>query len=387
MSVFLGEDHSSDFFHEEIGIYIMKVIHIVGTRPNFVKIGPIMRQMERYPSDFEQILVHTGQHYDYRMSGELFEDLELLQPNINLGVGSGSHAQQTAQIITRFEPVANKYKPDLVIVVGDVNSTLSCALVSCKMNIKVAHVEAGLRSFDRTMPEELNRILTDQISDLLFTPSVDANQNLIREGIIEEKIHLVGNVMIDTLINFLPKTHEKWYSRKQEMKLQENKFVLATLHRPSNVDDERTLSEIMNALVDISRETTVVFPVHPRTRQKLKVIGNLNPVKGQFHLIDPLGYLDFLALEKNAGLVITDSGGVQEETTYLSIPCLTVRPNTERPITITSGTNRLVESKKEAILAAAQDSLKGKDVGNKTMPPLWDGEASKRIVHILRKLV
>ena len=364
----------------------MRVIHIVGARPNFVKIGPIIREMERYPGDFEQVLVHTGQHYDYRMSGELFEELELPRPDVNLGVGSGSHAQQTAQIITRFEPVVNKYKPELVIVVGDVNSTLSCALVCCKMNIKVAHVEAGLRSFDRTMPEELNRILTDQISALLFTPSADANQNLIREGIVEEKIHLVGNVMIDTLINFLPKTQEKWYSRKQEMELQEHKFVLVTLHRPSNVDDERTLSEIMNALADISRETTVVFPVHPRTREKLRVIGMLNPGKGQLHLIDPLGYLDFLALEKNAGLVITDSGGVQEETTYLGVPCLTVRPNTERPVTITSGTNRLVESKKEALLAATRDSLKGSETRNKTMPPLWDGEASKRIVHILRKL-
>lgn len=363
----------------------MKVLHVVGARPNFMKIAPIKEEMSRYPSEFEQILLHTGQHYDRRMSQEIFEDLGLPRPDVDLGVGSGSHAQQTSQIISRFEPVVQEHRPDWVIVVGDVNSTLACAIVCCKLNIKVAHVESGLRSFDRTMPEEFNRLLTDQIADLLFTPSQDAGENLLREGISKDKVRFVGNVMIDTLVKCLPKAAQRWASLKERLGLDGGDFILSTLHRPSNVDNPATLAEIIDAMNRLSSDIPVVFPVHPRTRQRLNG-GVKDKTGGRLILTEPLGYLDFLALEKHARLVLTDSGGVQEETTYLGVPCLTVRPNTERPVTITSGTNRLVGGSRTAILDAARGSLKQSRSREKDPPPLWDGRAAKRIVEIMRSL-
>jgi UDP-N-acetylglucosamine 2-epimerase (non-hydrolysing) len=357
------------------------ILHVVGARPNFMKIAPIMREMAKYPQHFKSILVHTGQHYDANMSQVFFDELELPSPDVNLGVGSGSHAQQTAQVMLCFEPVVLDYKPDWVIVVGDVNSTLASALVCRKLGIQVAHVEAGLRSFDRTMPEEINRLLTDQLADLLFTPSPDANKNLLREGIAPEKIHLVGNVMIDTLVGLLPKAEQRWPGLCERFGL--NRYVLVTLHRPSNVDDSDTLTEIFAALTEISQEIPVLFPVHPRTRRRI-TDSDLQPGPCNLRLIEPLGYLDFLALQAHADLVLTDSGGVQEETTYLGVPCLTARSNTERPITVTAGTNRLVEGKREALIAAARAALDG---GSKrgAVPELWDGMAAQRIVRAVAR--
>jgi UDP-N-acetylglucosamine 2-epimerase (non-hydrolysing) len=353
---------------------------VVGARPNFMKVAPIMREMTRYPDVFEQRLVHTGQHYDPLMSEVFFEELEIPRPDVNLEVGSGSHSWQTAQVMSRFEPVVSQYQPDWVIVVGDVNSTLACSLVCSKLGVRVAHVEAGLRSFDRSMPEEINRLLTDQIADLLFTHSQDGNQNLSNEGIAAEKIHLVGNVMIDTLVRLLPKAQARWPGLAARFDLQN--FVLVTLHRPSNVDSADTLAEIMAALGEISRQVSVLFPVHPRTRQRIREF-NLDASAGDVCLLDPVGYLDFLALEAHADLVLTDSGGVQEETTYLGVPCLTARRNTERPVTISAGTNQLVESNYQALVSAIRARLSTRS-GTKKMPPFWDGHAAERIVEVFR---
>lgn len=349
-----------------------------------MKIAPIMQEMANHPAEFKQFLVHTGQHYDDEMSRVFFDELELPCPDVNLDVGSGSHAQQTAQIMMRFEPLLTEYQPDWVIVVGDVNSTLACALVCAKLGVKIAHVEAGLRSFDRTMPEETNRVLTDQVADLLFTPSEDADGNLLREGIPSERIHCVGNVMIDTLVRLLPRAEERWLQRQR---FDVRSYVLVTLHRPSNVDDPSALEEIMAALAKISHEIPVLFPMHPRTRQRLVANKEWNLEHPHFYLMKPLGYLDFLALEAHASAVLTDSGGVQEETTYLGIPCLTVRPNTERPVTITHGTNRLVVSNRELLVRAIQEALNAKGShGYPKRPPLWDGRAAEGIVDILRRL-
>jgi len=356
-----------------------RILHIVGARPNFMKVAPIMWEMAKYPQDFAQLLLHTGQHYDVNMSQVFLDELELPHPEVNLEVGSGSHAWQTAQVMLRFEPVVLDYKPDWVIVVGDVNSTLACALVCSKLGIQVAHVEAGLRSFDRTMPEEINRLLTDQIADLLLTPSPEANENLLAEGIAPEKIHFVGNVMIDTLIRLLPKAQQRWPTLSA--RLARNRYVLVTLHRPSNVDEADTLTEIMAALTEISREIPVLFPVHPRTRQRIADSG-LQPRTCNLQLVEPLSYLDFLALETHADVVLTDSGGVQEETTYLGVPCLTARPNTERPITVTTGTNCLVEGKREALVTAVRAALETRSK-HRTVPALWDGLAAQRIVQTM----
>jgi UDP-N-acetylglucosamine 2-epimerase (non-hydrolysing) len=357
-------------------------MHVVGARPNFMKNAPVIREMARYPDVFDQLLVHTGQHYDPLMSQVFFDELELPRPDVNLEVGSGSHAWQTAEVMLRFEPVVLEHKPDWVIVVGDVNSTLACSLVCSKLGIRVAHVEAGLRSNDRSMPEEINRILTDQLSDLLFTPSEDANMHLYNEGIPQQKVHLVGNVMIDTLVDLLPRAEKHWPELKEKYDLVQ--YILVTLHRPSNVDDPLTLKEIMSALGEISEEITVLFPVHPRTRRQ--ILDSNVPIKGQnLILLDPLGYLDFLALQTHAVLVLTDSGGLQEETTYLGIPCLTARSNTERPITISMGTNRLVESKAEALKAAIRLRMK-ETIQSNPRPPLWDGHAAERIVHVFRMM-
>ena len=357
----------------------MKVIHVVGARPNFMKIAPIMREMAKYPDKFEQMLVHTGQHYDANMSQVFFDELDLPRPDVNLDVGSGSHAWQTAQIMQRFEPVLMDYKPDWVLVPGDVNSTIACALVASKLGVKVAHVEAGLRSFDRTMPEEINRLLTDQISDLLLTPSRDADENLWREGIAPEKIRFVGNVMIDTLVRLHPKAEVRWLPLREQYHL--DRYVLVTLHRPSNVDASETLAEIMVALMEISRQIPVLFPVHPRTRSRISTL-DLPHNKNRLVLTEPMGYLDFLALQMNAALLLTDSGGIQEETTYLGIPCLTARPNTERPITVIQGTNRLVESRRNDLIEAAATMLQASYV-RKSVPEFWDGKTSERIVKYL----
>ncbi len=324
-----------------------------------------------------QVVVHTGQHYDWRMSGIFFEELGVPPPDINLEVGSGSHAVQTAEVMMRLEPLLLERRPGVVIVYGDVNSTVAASLVCSKIGIRVAHVEAGLRSRDRAMPEEINRLVTDQLSDLLFTPSADGNENLAAEGIPASKVHLVGNVMIDTLVRLLPQTRPA--PLLQDLGL-DGRFVLVTLHRPSNVDDIDTLAPILDVLADLSQALPVVFPVHPRTRGQIDRAGLRLPAG--LKLAEPLGYLDFLALQRAATLVVTDSGGIQEETTYLGTPCLTVRENTERPVTITHGTNMLVgrspgrlRTEAQRVLAAPPPRL--------GPPPLWDGHAGDRIADIL----
>lgn len=360
----------------------MKVLHVVGARPNFMKTAALMHAMKAN-GKFDQVLVHTGQHYDRAMSEVFFEELDLPEPDAYLSVGSGTHAEQTARAMAAFEPVLLRFAPDVVVVVGDVNSTLACAIVASKLGVEIAHVEAGLRSFDRTMPEEINRLLTDQIADYLFTPSLDGNANLAREGIDEKRVHFVGNVMIDTLIRLLPKTDAAKACR--DVGVEKKRFALATLHRPSNVDDPWTLSEIMKAMAVVAQSRPVVFPVHPRTRKRIGELG-LDTAGGAVKLVEPMGYLEFLALESAAALVLTDSGGVQEETAYLGVPCLTLRPNTERPVTIESGTNRLVRSTADDIVGAVA-AMDGEGAMTHTIPALWDGHASDRIAEILASTV
>lgn len=354
----------------------LKVLHVVGARPNFMKVAPIVSRMHDFPDLIDQKMVHTGQHYDDNLSKIFFHDLDLHEPDEYLNTGSGTHAEQTAKIMTAFEPLLFKYKPDWVIVVGDVNSTLACALVSSKCGVKIGHVEAGLRSGDRSMPEEINRLLTDQISDLLFTHSKDADLNLINEGICPEKIKFVGNVMIDTLIRMLPKAKER--KILMEHGIQDRKYILVTLHRPSNVDIPETFEEILCALSVLSHKYTILFPVHPRTRLKV-ASANLKENLSRIRFIDPVGYLDFLALMNSAALTLTDSGGVQEETTYLGVPCLTLRQNTERPVTIEIGTNQLVESRSDSIIKAVESKMHKSNIPS-SIPELWDGYASHRIV-------
>jgi UDP-N-acetylglucosamine 2-epimerase (non-hydrolysing) len=355
----------------------LKIMHIVGARPNFMKVAPIMAEMAKCQDAFRQVLVHTGQHYDDPMSRFFFDDLGMPLADEYLNVGSGTHAAQTAQVMLAFEPALLKHEPDWVFVVGDVNSTLACALVCSKLGVPVAHVEAGLRSWDRSMPEEINRLLTDQIADLLFTPSQDADANLLREGIPPHKIHFVGNVMIDSLVKMLPKALAS--PLLADLGLAKGGYVLVTLHRPNNVDNPETLKEILWALESIGRRVPVIFPLHPRTRKNIEQFGL--KVSG-VRLLEPLGYLDFLCLTHSAGLVLTDSGGIQEETTYLGVPCLTVRPTTERPVTVEIGTNRLVESRREAIMQAVEEVELG-ERGKGQVPPLWDGNTSGRIVRVM----
>lgn len=362
----------------------IKVVLVAGARPNFMKIAPLWSEMNRLPSDFEPIILHTGQHYDYEMSKVFFEDLDLPEPNYFLGVGSGTHAEQTGKIMIEFERVIQDERPDLVVVFGDINSTLACSVTAKKLSIPVAHVEAGLRSFDMTMPEEINRKVTDAISDMLFTPSKDGDENLIQEGVERNKIHLVGNIMIDSLISILKRIDQSYEDRIfEKFGLERNHFVLVTLHRPSNVDDQDQLLKILDFLNMLSEKIPVIFPVHPRTKKSINGFGRDLALNRAFKIVEPLRYREFIALEKNPKFVITDSGGVQEETTYLTIPCLTLRPNTERPITITEGTNELatienMESKIESIFAG--NWKQGK------IPELWDGKAGQRIVHILKRL-
>jgi UDP-N-acetylglucosamine 2-epimerase (non-hydrolysing) len=353
----------------------MHIIHVVGARPNFMKVAPVMAALSRRRG-IAQTLVHTGQHYEVEMSEIFFQQLGIAEPDVNLEVGSASHAVQTAHIMGRFEPVVLDRKPDLVLVYGDVNSTLAAALVCAKLLIPVGHVEAGLRSFDRTMPEEINRLVTDQISDLLFTPSGDGDENLVREGRPKEKVHRVGNVMIDTLVRLLPQA-------SAAIPLTVSKpYALVTLHRPSNVDDAPMLRRIMETLEAVSGQLPVLFPIHPRTRQRLAQWGLKLSSNGRLQILDPIGYLEFLALQRQAAVVITDSGGIQEETTYLGVPCLTVRENTERPVTVTLGTNILVGQDMERLRAEVERILAGGPKRGQ-VPPLWDGKAAERIAEVI----
>jgi UDP-N-acetylglucosamine 2-epimerase (non-hydrolysing) len=359
---------------------LLKIIHVVGARPNFVKIASVLSACNKV-TGIKSVLVHTGQHYSDNMSDNFFDDLEIPLPDINLEVGSGSHAQQTGEIMKRFEPIVLEHKPDAVLVVGDVNSTVACALVATKLGIKTVHVEAGLRSFDRTMPEEINRILTDAISDVLFVTEPSGVANLKNEGIDGHKIHLVGNVMIDTL-----EMHRKKADKSDillRLNLLPKEFCVVTLHRPGNVDECRALRRILDALVKIQNEMKVVFPVHPRTLKQFELTGLIRE-RGDFPnimLVEPLGYLDFMKLMSESRIVITDSGGIQEETTVLGIPCLTVRENTERPITVTEGTNMLVGTDTDKMLRGFRESLCRKRSCSR--PYLWDGNASERIVQVL----
>ena len=359
----------------------MRIISVVGARPNFMKIAPIMEQIALC-GEIESLLVHTGQHYDQRMSDLFFDQLGIPEPDINLEVGSASHAVQTANIMKAFEPVVIEHKPDAVLVVGDVNSTVACGLVAVKLGVKLVHVEAGLRSFDRSMPEEINRVLTDSMSDLLFCTEQSGVDNLLREGISRDKIFLTGNVMIDTLLNNKAKADESTILR--ELGLDGDNFAVLTLHRPSNVDDVTVFARILDALEVIQKDMPIVFPVHPRTRRDLYSTSLGERVDGMagLRLSDPLGYLDFLKLMSSAKIVLTDSGGIQEETTILGIPCLTLRENTERPITVQIGSNHLVGTQTQRIVEAYRRAVKGGPNGHH-VPPLWDGRAAERIVRIL----
>ncbi len=365
---------------------MLKVINVVGARPNFMKVAPIVAAMKARPAKFHPLVVHTGQHYDAEMSDSFFRDLQLPQPDVHLGVGSASHAVQTAAVMERFEPVVLREKPDWVLVVGDVNSTIACALVCVKLGVKVAHVEAGLRSRDRTMPEEINRLLTDQIADLLFTPSPDADANLRAEGIPEERIRFVGNVMIDSLHQNLERARGS--SVRKDLGVDGIDYAVITLHRPSNVDSAETFARILTALEAISESLPVVFPVHPRTRKTIAELGLSERVAAMKNLrvIDPLGYLDFLHLYSGSRLVLTDSGGIQEETTALGIPCLTLRENTERPITVELGTNVVVGTDPDKIIPAARNALNGVAKPAAQQPPLWDGHTSERILDALEEV-
>lgn len=361
----------------------MKLINVVGARPNLMKIAPLVEELRRH-ADIEQLLLHTGQHYDASLSQIFFDELDIPAPDIYLGVGSGSHAEQAARVMVAFERVLLEHRPNGIVVVGDVNSTLACAITAAKLGVPVAHVEAGLRSFDRRMPEEINRIVTDALSDLLFTTSRDANANLAAEGIAADKVHFVGNVMIDTL-----RKHRQYAAQLETpalLGLHLGGYALLTLHRPSNVDDPAILGGIVQALTIIQRKLPIIFPVHPRTMRRLHDFGFADRLADapDLRLIEPQGYLAFLGLMTHARLVLTDSGGVQEESTILGVPCLTLRENTERPVTITEGTNVLVGSDPERIVAEVRSILAGNDKQGR-IPDLWDGRAAERIVAILQR--
>lgn len=401
-----------------------KWILVAAARPNFMKIAPLLRAIYAYneinDNNIFPILVHTGQHYDSNMSESFFYDLNLQKPDIHLGIGSGSHGEQTGKILIDFEKVLLKEKPDLVIVVGDVNSTLACSLAAVKLHIRVAHVESGLRSFDRTMPEEINRIVTDSISDYLFTPSPDGDENLLREGIPKERIYLVGDIMVDSLLFNLETAKKTDIHNRLSLRVNKDfsfsesglgtlapviPYALLTLHRPSNVDNKDAFSQIIQGLLEVSREFPILFPVHPRTKKQISAFGlesafqfysspkikatdyyEDDRLKKKIHSFEPLGYLDFLNLMAHAKLVLTDSGGIQEETTVLNIPCITLRDTTERPVTITLGTNVLVHNDPEKIIEEVTKLLDG-DKRNSKCPDIWDGHTAERIVNILAEKV
>jgi UDP-N-acetylglucosamine 2-epimerase (non-hydrolysing) len=359
---------------------VSKIMLMVGARPNFMKMAPLYFEITK-AQPLTPLIVHTGQHYDYTMSQSFFEDLELPEPHYFLGTGSGSHGEQTARVIVESERVFLAEKPDLVVVFGDVNSTLACSLTARKLLIPVAHVEAGLRSFDETMPEETNRRVTDIVSELLFTPSADGDENLAREGIDGRRVHRVGNIMIDSLVRVLERiSRDQQTTILRQWDLQPRDYVLVTLHRPSNVDEKDSLQGILAYLGRLSDQVPVVFPLHPRTRKNIEAFGLEAPFGPRLQMIEPMRYREFITLEKNAKFVLTDSGGIQEETTFLGLPCLTLRPNTERPITIMQGTNELVdlgtvEEKSQRILAQRWKTG--------TVPPLWDGHTAARIAGVI----
>jgi UDP-N-acetylglucosamine 2-epimerase (non-hydrolysing) len=353
----------------------VRITAVVGARPNFVKIAPVLATLRQYP-DVAAVLLHTGQHYDARMSGSFFEELEIPAADVNLGVGSGTNAAQTAEIMARLVPVLEHDRPDLMLVVGDVNSTVAAAVVAAKMSIPVAHVEAGLRSFDRTMPEEINRIVADEFAEYLFLHSEEAIENLRAEGIAEERMHFVGNTMIDTLVALEGRFRAAGAAARHGV--EPGAYALVTLHRPALVDGE-LLPETVRRLVALAREMPVVFPVHPRTRKAMETVEEEHP---GLQLCEPLGYVDFLSLLADAGAVLTDSGGIQEETTYLGVPCFTLRDNTERPVTIRAGTNTLLGLDPAAI-ATIPAALAERPSAPSEPPPLWDGHAAERIANVL----
>jgi UDP-N-acetylglucosamine 2-epimerase (non-hydrolysing) len=357
----------------------MRILNVVGARPNFMKMAPLVRRLEE--RGIEQILLHTGQHYDANMSKVFFEDLRMPEPDIYMGVGSGSHAEQTARVMIEFEKVCLERKPDLIVVVGDVNSTLACSIVGAKLWIPVAHVEAGLRSRDMKMPEEVNRIVTDRLSEILLTPSPDGDENLLAEGTPPERIHRVGNIMIDSLFANLERAENSGVLDAQG--LAPEQFGVLTLHRPSNVDDPATLLRIMGKMHEISERLPIVFSCHPRTAERLKDLDAYRGMeeRGDLRILPPLGYLDFLRLYSKSKVVFTDSGGLQEETTALRIPCVTIRENTERPITVTEGSNTVVGTDPEKIEAAARAALNGR-ARECRIPDLWDGKTAVRIVEV-----
>ena len=354
------------------------IVHVVGARPNYMKIAPLMAALRDAPG-IRQLLVNTGQHYDDVMSTGFIRELGLPTPDRNLNVGSASHAVQTAKVMLGFETVCLEYKPDLVVVAGDVNSTMAATLVATKLLIPVAHLEAGLRSFDRRMPEEINRLVTDSLADLLLTPSRDADENLRKEGVAEERIHLVGNIMIDTLLQQLPLASLD--RLRGRIDVEKGSYAVLTLHRPSNVDDPQALGPILEALSVIAARVPVVFPVHPRTRERLRAFGVSMPAG--VLMTEPLGYLDFLSLTSNARIILTDSGGLQEESTALGIPCLTLRENTERPATVTDGTNRIVGMRAAVILENFEDAMAGRI--ERRRPELWDGQTGPRAAAVLTR--
>lgn len=367
-----------------------QLICVVGARPNFMKIAPIIDAIKSETSSISVKLVHTGQHYDANMKRQFFEQLGIPEPDIDLGVGSGSHAVQTAEVMKRFEPVLDEYKADAVLVVGDVNSTIACALVASKKHIPVVHVEAGLRSYDRAMPEEINRVLTDQIADLLYTTERNAQANLVREGVAPERIRFVGNVMIDTLKKHVARATPAADTLAQipggeSLILAQHGFALLTMHRPSNVDDEKTLGSLISTIAQASQQIPIIFPVHPRTQSRIEQYG-LNSLITEANIVTtgPLGYMELLGLMSKAKLVLTDSGGIQEETTALGVPCITLRENTERPITVEQGTNTVVGADSDLILKTLAEVLtKGGKKGRQ--PEFWDGQAAVRIAKDLEK--
>ena len=355
-----------------------RILAVAGARPNFMKIAPLMREFARRPDRFEPVLVHTGQHYDKAMSESFFQDLGIPEPDVNLGVGSGSHGHQTAEVLMKIEDLIVERRPDAVLVVGDVNSTVAATLAAVKLEVPVAHVEAGLRSWDRKMPEELNRVMTDSVSEWLFTTEPSAETNLLREGIPSEKIHFVGNVMIDTLLSHRERASK--LDTVERLGLEPQNYAVLTLHRPSNVDSAEQLRRLFEVLGRLNQELPVVFPIHPRTAKAVE--DNLGGMKPDLRLTDPLGYLDFLRLLMDAQMVLTDSGGIQEETTALGVPCLTLRDSTERPVTVTEGTNEIVGTEPAAIEEAIA-RLRSESPRTGRRPALWDGAAAQRIVDVL----
>ncbi len=365
------------------------VILVAGARPNFVKLAPLYSELASRNETFETLILHTGQHYDSKMSDVFFKELGIPKPHIHLGVGSGSHAEQTAKVMIECDKVFTERKPDMVVVFGDINSTLAASVTAAKSGIPVTHVEAGLRSFDRTMPEELNRLVTDCMSDLLLTPSKDANRNLEREGVPREKVEMVGNIMIDTLVKFLPEADKS--DVLERFNLQPQKYALLTMHRPGNVDDPTGLEAVLDIIEQIAEDYKIVFPAHPRTRNNFVAYGGRAQrfIEGDLSnliLTEPLGYLDFLKLQKESGVTLTDSGGVQEETSYLGVPCLTLRPNTERPITITHGTNHLIGLNVTSAVEHARRFMQ-ESRGVHQPPPLWDGHTAERIADSLERFL